>query len=162
MNVNTASKKALRTGEENVTNGEAPSTSGREAVRLSAETIKNTTQRIVFSGMDREEAAQLLATERKRIDQALGGLDAPLEGDDRVEPGDEGSEELYQDEYDQGRREDLQKDLARLERAEARLAEGTYGLSVDSGEPIPDDRLRALPTAERTIEEEERFRRAGG
>ena|SRR5690242_3386941 len=111
--------------------------------------------------MDKDEATQLLATERKRIEQALAGLDAPLEGDDRVEPGDEGTEDLYQDEYDQGRREDLRKDLANVERAEARLAEGKFGLSVESGEPIPDDRLRALPTAERTIEEEDRFRRGG-
>jgi DnaK suppressor protein len=112
--------------------------------------------------MDREEAAQLLATERKRIEEALAGLDAALEGDDRFEPGEEGTEDLYQDEYDEGRRQDLRKDLARLERAEARLADGTYGLSVESGELIPDDRLRALPTAERTIEEEDRFRRGGG
>lgn len=111
--------------------------------------------------MDQDEAARLLATERKRIEQALAGLDAPLEGDTRVEPGDEGTEDLYQDEYDEGRRQDLRKDLARLERAEARLAEGKYGLSVESGEPIPDDRLRALPTAERTVEEEGRFRRGG-
>jgi DnaK suppressor protein len=112
--------------------------------------------------MDREEAAQLLATERKRIEQALAGLDAPLEGDARLEPGDQGTEDLYQDEYDEGRRQDLRKDLVRLERAEARLAEGTYGISVESGEPIPDDRLRALPTAERTVEEEDRLRRGGG
>ena len=112
--------------------------------------------------MDKDEATQLLATERKRIEQALAGLAGPLEGDDRIEPGDEGTEDLYQDEYDQGRREDLRKDLAGLERAEARLADGKYGLSLESGEPIPDDRLRALPTAERTIEEEERFRRGGG
>ena len=44
--------------------------------------------------MDKDEATQLLATERKRIEQALAGLDAPLEGDDRVEPGDEGTEDL--------------------------------------------------------------------
>ncbi len=112
--------------------------------------------------MDQEEAAQLLARERTRIEQALASLDAPLEGDDRLEPGDEGTEDLYQDEYNQGRREDLRKDLAGLERAENRLAEGKYGLSVESGEPIPDDRLRALPTAERTVEEEGRFRSAGG
>jgi len=36
---------------------------------------------------------------------------------------------------------------------------GTYGLSVESGEPIPDARLEARPTAERTVEEEERYRR---
>ena len=46
-----------------------------------------------------------------------------------------------------------------VERAEARLEAGTYGLSVESGEPIPDGRLEARPTAERTVEEEERFRR---
>ena len=112
--------------------------------------------------MDQEEAAQLLARERKRIQEALASFGGPLEGDDRLEPGDEGTEDLYQDEYDEGRREDLRKDLASLERAEARLAEGNYGLSVESGEPISDDRLRALPTAERTVEEEGSFRSAGG
>jgi len=37
---------------------------------------------------------------------------------------------------------------------EARLAAGPYGLSVESGTPIPDARLEVLPTAERTVEEE--------
>ena len=46
-----------------------------------------------------------------------------------------------------------------MERAEARLAEGTYGLSVESGERIPDGRLEARPTAERTVEEQERYDR---
>jgi DnaK suppressor protein len=100
--------------------------------------------------MDSERARALLA-------EASG--DGPLESDDRVEPGDVDSEDLYQDEFDEGRREQLHRDLAALERAEARLADGTYGLSVESGEPIPDARLEALPTAERTVEEEERFRR---
>ena len=44
--------------------------------------------------------------------------------------------------------------LAALERAEARLREGTYGRSVLSGEPIPDGRLEARPTAELTVEEQ--------
>ena len=35
-----------------------------------------------------------------------------------------------------------------------KLAAGTYGLSVQSGDPIPDERLEALPTAERTLEEQ--------
>lgn len=41
-----------------------------------------------------------------------------------------------------------------MERAEQRLAAGTYGLSVESGRPIPDERLEAVPTAELTVEEE--------
>ena len=62
--------------------------------------------------------------------------------------------ELYQDELDEGLADDLREELAAVERAETRLAAGTYGLSIESGEPIPDERLEAIPTAERTTEEE--------
>ena len=111
--------------------------------------------------MDPDRARQLLAQERSRIEDALARLerDGPLEGDENLEPGDLDSEDLYQDERDEGRRQDLRAELAAVERAEARLADGTYGLSIDSGEPIPDGRLEALPTAERTVEEEERLGR---
>jgi DnaK suppressor protein len=112
--------------------------------------------------MDPERARELLATERTRIENAGANLNAsgPLESDDRTEPGDRDSEDLYQDEIDEGRRDQLRRDLEALERAEARLADGTFGRSVESGEPIPDGRLEAFPTAERTVEEEERFRRS--
>jgi DnaK suppressor protein len=43
--------------------------------------------------------------------------------------------------------------LAALDRAEQRLNDGTYGRSVRSGLPIPDERLEADPAAELTIEE---------
>ena len=110
--------------------------------------------------MDADRAQRLLKRERKRIEQALALLaDDPLEGEDRREPGDLDSEDLYQDEFDATRREDLKQEMEALERAEARLRDGTYGLSVESGQPIPDARLEALPTAERTIEEEDRYRR---
>jgi DnaK suppressor protein len=107
-------------------------------------------------GVDPERARELLALERSRIEQALAALDrdGPLEGSDRREPGDEGSEDLYQDEFNVGRAEDLHRELAALERAEERLAAGTYGVSIESGKPIPDERLEALPTAERTVEEQ--------
>jgi DnaK suppressor protein len=110
--------------------------------------------------MDSEHARELLAAERQRVEEAMAALQGsgPQEGDDRVEPGDRDSESLYQDEFDAGRAEDLGRKLEAVERAEARLADGTYGLSVESGEPIPDARLEAVPTAERTVEEEERYR----
>ncbi|HEY1515952.1 MAG TPA: TraR/DksA C4-type zinc finger protein [Solirubrobacteraceae bacterium] len=109
--------------------------------------------------MDAEHARKLLERERARIEEAMAapGRDGSLEGDDRLEPGDRDSEDLYQDEFDAGRADDLQRELEALERAEARLAEGTYGLSVESGEPIPDARLEALPTAERTVDEQDRL-----
>jgi len=105
--------------------------------------------------MDPDRAGELLAQERERIERALGGLahtDTSEEADD-IDPGNLASD-LYQDELDEGLADGLRDQLAALERAEARLAAGTYGLSIESGEPIPDERLEALPTAERTAEEE--------
>src|ERR1017187_9110892 len=109
--------------------------------------------------MDDAHAQELLAQERSRVEGQLAALEGegPLEGDDRQEPGDTDSEDLYQDQFNAGRVRDLREQLSALERAEARLAAGTYGLSIDSGDPIPDKRLEAVPTAERTIEEQERY-----
>ena len=46
-------------------------------------------------------------------------------------------------------------------RAERRIANGTYGRSVLSGETIPEERLEVVPTAELTVAEaEEQARRA--
>lgn len=109
-------------------------------------------------GMDPERAKELLASERERVERAIATAEGEgtEEGDGRVEPGDLNSEGLYQDEFDAGRIEDLRKRLDAVERAEERLASGTYGLSIRSGEPIPDKRLEAFPTAELTVEEAER------
>jgi DnaK suppressor protein len=111
--------------------------------------------------MDPQRARELLAGERARIEQALAALtaDGPLESSGRREPGDADSEDLYQDEWDAGRTEELHRDLVALERAEERLEAGTYGLSVESGQPIPDGRLEAIPTAELTVEEQGRAER---
>jgi DnaK suppressor protein len=112
--------------------------------------------------VDPERARELLAAERERIQRGLSRLGHEDAGElaGRDEAGDQASD-LYQDEFDQGLADDLREDLAAVERAEARLAAGTYGLSIESGKPIPDERLEALPTAERTVEEEtEQFRRS--
>jgi DnaK suppressor protein len=110
--------------------------------------------------MDQDRARKLLADERTRIEEAIAALErgGPPDASER-EPGDEGSQDLYQAEFNTGRRADLDNELAALERAEERLAAGAYGLSVESGEPIPDGRLEAVPTAERTVEEDTRYRR---
>ena len=44
-----------------------------------------------------------------------------------------------------------------LNEDEQRLAEGTYGLSVESGKPIPDGRLELIPWAERTADEQQKI-----
>jgi DnaK suppressor protein len=105
--------------------------------------------------MDADRAAELLQAERRRIERALARLGAEDDGEpaDEYDPANLAAD-LYQDEYDEGREADLRNQLAAVERAEERLAAGTYGLSLESGAPIPDERLEVVPTAELTADEE--------
>src|SRR6266851_2776122 len=104
--------------------------------------------------MEPERARELLRVERERIERALARLghadDAePVDGSNPANL----ASDLYQDEFDETLAEDLRGRLSAVERAEERLAAGTYGLSIESGQPIPDDRLEARPTAEQTADE---------
>ena len=105
--------------------------------------------------MDPERAAELLRAERAQIERAIVTREHQEDGEEKdvADPGNLASD-LYQDELDEGLRGDLEARLAAVERAEERLTAGTYGLSVESGEPIPDERLEIFPTAELTVEEE--------
>jgi DnaK suppressor protein len=105
--------------------------------------------------VDEERARELLAAERERIERELGRL-GPVDDGEEADEFDAANRaaDLYEDELTEGRAEDLREQLAAVERAEERLAAGTYGLSIESGQPIPDERLEALPTAELTADEE--------
>ena len=111
--------------------------------------------------MTPERAQELLAAERARIERALADLQDTTAEDDlsSIEDSADHGSELYERELEGGLRDQLGRELEALERAEQRLTDGTYGLSVESGEPIPDERLEAYPLAERTVEEERRLRR---
>jgi RNA polymerase-binding transcription factor len=113
--------------------------------------------------MDPDRARELLQAERRRIERGLAdlGRDEGASQDEDLDAGDQATD-LYQDELDESREDDLREQLAAVERAEDRLVVGTYGLSVESGEPILDERLEAFPTAERTAAEQERFDRGSG
>jgi DnaK suppressor protein len=106
--------------------------------------------------MDVEWARELLAAERRRLERALAKRSHQEDGEESdpfFNPANLATD-LYQDEFDEGLAEDLRAQVAALERAEQRLAAGTYGLSIESGRPISDARLEAVPTAELTVEEE--------
>ena len=110
--------------------------------------------------VDAERARELLTRERKRIEQELASLrsdrgDGELSNVDQ-HTADSGSE-LFEVERDRSMIERLENELGAIERAERRLEEGTYGLSVESGEPIPDGRLEAVAWAERTATEQGRL-----
>jgi DnaK suppressor protein len=106
--------------------------------------------------MDDKRAKELLKAEREQVESELVTVrgEGRADSTENAPAGDFNSENLYEDEFAAGREGDLQRRLDRLDRAEERLAAGTYGLSVKSGEPIPDGRLEAEPLAELTVDEE--------
>ncbi len=108
--------------------------------------------------MDENRARELLAARRAEAEGLLKSVDA--EGrEDRESEDDEGvdiadpAQSLSAEGESDAIAESLRDRLAAIERAEQRLAGGTYGRSVRSGAPIPDARLEADPTAELTVEE---------
>jgi DnaK suppressor protein len=109
--------------------------------------------------MDPERAHALLLRERERISSSLASLERSETDEPAVtDPADRASD-TYEAELNEGLADGLRTELAAVERAEVRLAAGTYGLSIESGAPIPDERLELIPTAERTAEEQDRFDR---
>jgi DnaK suppressor protein len=107
--------------------------------------------------VDTTRARELLEGERQRLERLLRRR-AGVASDEpsRTDAADLGSA-VFEEELDESLAEELEAKLAAVQRAEQRLAGGTYGLSIESGEPIPDERLEAYPTAERTAGEQARY-----
>ena len=107
--------------------------------------------------MDDAEARTLLKAERARVEGLLRSTLGAAESD-RDAANDEGdmtdpATGLNNEQVDDAIAESLRTRLEAIERAEQRLASGTYGRSTLSGEPIPEERLRADPAAELTVQE---------
>jgi DnaK suppressor protein len=118
------------------------------------------------SPIEETHARDLLQRERERIEAQLvdhgrlrrSELD---EIDTATDASDDG--ELIEDSgVDEELAEPLRGRLEAIGRAEKRLEDGTYGISVESGEPIPAARLEAVPWAERTTEEQQRYESTRG
>ncbi|HEV2373909.1 MAG TPA: hypothetical protein VGS19_17355 [Streptosporangiaceae bacterium] len=107
--------------------------------------------------MDPDQArARLLAERTEVLDLLSDTEEAEAEdqaaGDEPVDSGDAG-QRLTAEGMDDAIAEDLRDRLAAIDRALLRVADGSYGRSVRSGLPIPDERLEADPAAELTVEE---------
>jgi DnaK suppressor protein len=98
--------------------------------------------------MDQDRARGLLVTERDEVRSLLTQTEAAGQ-DDRVAEVDSEAE----DNADAALALTEEGEDDAIERALHRLDDGTYGRSIRSGEPIPDERLEADPAAELTIEE---------
>jgi DnaK suppressor protein len=118
------------------------------------------------SEIEEQKARELLARERERVERSLADLGREIKSSqeevDNETSAEDDSETIVDEEVDGAVARSLESELEAIARAEQRLEEGTYGLSVDSGDPIPVGRLERVPYAERTIEEQERYEKRGG
>ena len=106
--------------------------------------------------MDKARARALLDQERRRLDlldRAVARDHDDAVGASSPEDPVNGAVHRLAEETSEALGERLRDRWGALERAEARLAAGTYGASILSGQPIPDERLEAFPLAELTVEE---------
>jgi DnaK suppressor protein len=107
--------------------------------------------------MDAGRARALLESERAEVEAMLTEITRSgtqdREAEDQAGDSGDDAQPLESEGVDDAVESSLRERLAAIERAEKRLEDGTFGLSVQSGEPIPDARLEAVPTAELTVEE---------
>ena len=108
--------------------------------QLLDEKTKLETEREQYAGPDREDSEK--------------GASGELSGADMNNPADQATD-LFDRERDRTAIENFDRMLAKVNRALAKIEEGTYGLSDIDGTPIPEARLEALPYANLTVEQAE-------
>jgi DnaK suppressor protein len=111
---------------------------------------------------------EFIAQQKKRLEalrrELLGGEEDTI-ADERTaqeEYGDEAEE--YEDEAQRMAQNEINQSLhdvndqrvADIQRALRKIDEGTYGLSDESGQPIPKERLEVMPEAILTVAEQSR------
>lgn len=119
------------------------------ARHMSAEQVRDFERELVRRHQElREEVHRALAESEDQHFQALAG---------RVhDPGEESVADLITD-LNFRQLDHLAQELYAVESAMARLRNGTYGICVDCGNEIGLERLKAVPTAVRCIEDQSRY-----
>ncbi|MDH4145311.1 MAG: TraR/DksA C4-type zinc finger protein [Acidimicrobiia bacterium] len=122
--------------------------------------------------MDSATATRRLAEERTRLERLRDGLHhdgigAPFsEGLSELSAAGQHQADVATETFDTEAGTtiltDVEFELAEVAQAERRLAEGTYGRCMECGEPIPDERLDAVPATRYCVRHEERWEITGG
>jgi RNA polymerase-binding transcription factor DksA len=105
----------------------------------------------MLSSDDLRRFKQRLQAERDAIEARLGDNQQSVKETVRNENGvgdvEDEAHVLYDREEALGEEARDSQELAQINKALARIEQGTYGVSEVSGKPIPKDRLEALPSA---------------
>ncbi|MBW3606459.1 MAG: TraR/DksA family transcriptional regulator [Actinobacteria bacterium] len=106
--------------------------------------------------MDDTEARQLLHAERERLTALLSDTADNVRELQDTEPGvADGAKDVVDRQLERSTLQQVAEQLREVDAALERVDAGTYGRSEISGEPIPDDRLRATPTTRRLVTEQQ-------
>lgn len=102
-----------------------------------------------------KERAQLLGLHREQradmLEEAGDVADNELSASDFNEPADV-AQALADRDRDAALDANLRAELHEIDRALERIADGSYGICIVTGKPIPVERLRAIPWAAMTVE----------
>lgn len=89
----------------------------------------------------------------KQIDVLEGRLAEDDKFDETLADQNDAATRLIDQEETSTESAQLQAIVAQIDKALARIADGTYGISEVSGKPIPLERLEALPSATTLVDE---------
>jgi RNA polymerase-binding transcription factor DksA len=111
--------------------------------------------------MDMTAARERLEKEKSRIGALIGNMAEDNDegaGSDELatvdqHPADAGSE-TFEREKDMAILSNLEDQIVEIEKALARVDEGTYGTCEACGKPIGDERLEVVPTARYCVEDQ--------
>jgi DnaK suppressor protein len=109
-----------------------------------------------LNGRDLERLRRALLARRNELMVSLRkGRPVETQATDEIEQGDLAEQAIEQESaLERGQLDE--RTLADIEHALAKIDRGTYGVSEVNGQPIPLERLNAMPWARRTLQEEER------
>ena len=129
--------------------------------RLGGTFVANTELDEQFVAQQKERLEGL----REQLLQVRGEMEGDIEsrgeqdGDFTEHDSGDMSRDLFDREMDATIEQQAEQRLGVVDRALEKIEEGTYGLSDESGEPIPRGRLEALPEAIRTVDEQQEYER---
>jgi RNA polymerase-binding protein DksA len=113
-----------------------------------------------MSATDTKRFREMLLTERERMQKALDNIHEENPGSIEDETGDETQDQhlgdtataMHDREVDYTLEDNAEHLLVAIDAALSRIDDGSYGVCMNCGKPIGEERLEALPWAERCID----------
>jgi RNA polymerase-binding protein DksA len=112
-----------------------------------------------FTKKEFEEFKQLLLEKKNTLLKEVSEQVEEVANEKLDEPGDlvDMATELLEQEMNLSLTAAELNTIKEIDEALKRIENGTYGICIDSGEPINKIRLKAVPEAKRTLEAQEKF-----